>query len=99
MLYSFIPCRFVSVGPRLSSFLLDDEDDDLDMSECKTLIPIRDDQTLQVCGYPLHDLQTKHLTQLPPEIVFAEYGVQVIVLSFLAPSLIIFSSPEHKELR
>ena len=73
------------MGPRLSSFLLDDEDDHLDLSESKTLIPIRDDQTLQVCGYPLHDLDSKHLTQLPPEVVFAEYGVQVSSIWFFNP--------------
>ena len=70
--------RFVSIGPRLSSFLLDcDEDNLLSVSDCATLLPVRTDQSIQLCGYPLHDLDPDLLTQIPPHIVFNEYGVQV----------------------
>ena len=70
-------CRFVSVGPRLSSFLIDLTEDDLNMADTSTLLPIRSDQTLQICGYPLHDVYQNLLDKLPPQVVFNEYGVQV----------------------
>ena len=70
--------RFVSVGPRLSSFLLDvDEDNELNVTDCATMLPLRSDQTIQLCAYPLHDLNPATLSQLPPHLVFNEYGVQV----------------------
>ncbi|XP_052768844.1 uncharacterized protein LOC128209056 isoform X2 [Mya arenaria] len=77
----FLTCfgynQFVSVGPRLSSFLLDvDAEEELSLSDCSTLLPVRSDQTLQLCGYPLHDLDKHLFAQIPPHIVFNEYGVQ-----------------------
>lgn len=69
--------RFVSVGPRLSSFLLDvDDDGELSVVDCATMLPVRSDQSIQLCGYPLHDLDPRLLSQLPPHLVFNEYGVQ-----------------------
>ncbi|XP_060562168.1 uncharacterized protein LOC132721814 [Ruditapes philippinarum] len=77
----FLTCfsfnQFVSVGPRLSSFLLDvDEDNELNVTDCATMLPVRSHQTIQLCGYPLHDLNPNTLSQLPPHLVFNEYGVQ-----------------------
>ncbi|KAL4238827.1 hypothetical protein ACF0H5_003534 [Mactra antiquata] len=81
MFQDFLTCftfnRFISVGPRLSSFLLDvDDDNELSVTDCTTMLPIRSDQTLQLCAYPLHDLDKHVLTQIPPHLVFNEYGVQ-----------------------
>lgn len=68
----------MSVGPRLSSFLLDvDDENELSVSDCATMLPVPTDRTIQLCGYPLHDLDPNILSQLPPHIVFNEYGVQV----------------------
>lgn len=77
----FLTCfsfnQFVSVGPRLSSFLLDvDDENELSVSDCATMLPVRTEQTVQLCGYPLHDLDPNTLSQLPPHLVFNEYGVQ-----------------------
>ncbi|XP_053390843.1 uncharacterized protein LOC128553692 [Mercenaria mercenaria] len=78
----FLTCfsfnEFVSVGPRLSTFLLDvDEDNELNVSDCATMLPVRSDQTIQLYGYPLHDLNPNTLSQLHPHyLVFNEYGVQ-----------------------
>lgn len=71
--------RFVSCGPRLSSFLLDtsEQEEALDISDANKYVPLGRDQTLQLCGYPIHDLPTSVLQQLPPHIVFKEYGVKV----------------------
>lgn len=84
-LLSLFASSFVSCGPRLSSFLLNltGEDERLDISEVGKFIPIGRDQTLQLCGYPLHDLSTSVLQQLPPHIVFNEYGVKVGLSFFL----------------
>ena len=72
--------RFVSVGPRLSSFLIDLNEDDINMADCSTMLPVRTDQTLQICGYPLRDVPQNLLDRLPPHVVFNEYGVQVCLL-------------------
>ena len=72
----------MSCGPRLSSFLLDtSEEEALDVSDASKYVPLGRDQTLQLCGYPIHDLSTSMLQQLPPNIVFNEYGVKVSLLS------------------
>lgn len=47
------------------------------MTDCSTMLPVRTDQTLQICGYPLHDISQNLLDKLPPQVVFNEYGVQV----------------------
>ncbi|KAL8606628.1 hypothetical protein ACOMHN_025727 [Nucella lapillus] len=77
-LSSFLLDAFVSCGPRLSSFLLDTSsgDDQVDVSEACKVVPLGRDHTLQLCGYPLHDLSTPALQHLPPNIVFNEYGVK-----------------------
>ena len=68
----------MSCGPRLSSFLLDtSEEEALDVSDASKYVPLGRDQTLQLCGYPVHDLSTAMLQQLPPNVVFNEYGVKV----------------------
>lgn len=68
---------FVSAGPRLSSFILGQaEDDELGVSDIQRYLPIMSHQTLQLCGYPLHDLSTVHLQHLPPSLVFNEYAVK-----------------------
>ncbi|XP_076442258.1 uncharacterized protein LOC143281142 isoform X2 [Babylonia areolata] len=74
----FSHAEFVSCGPRLSSFLLDTScgEDQVDVSEAAKMVPLGRDQTLQLCGYPLHHLSTPALQQLPPNIVFNEYGVK-----------------------
>ena len=73
----------MSVGPRLSSFLIDLNEDDISMTDCSTMLPVRTDQTLQICGYPLRDVPQNLLDRLPPHVVFNEYGVQVRLFSFL----------------
>ncbi|XP_046371371.2 uncharacterized protein LOC124145584 isoform X2 [Haliotis rufescens] len=76
----FVTCcshsEFVSAGPRLSSFLLDVTDDYLNVNDASRYLPVSRDQTLQLCGYPLHGLSTSLLQQLPPHIVFNEFGVK-----------------------
>ncbi|KAK7502764.1 hypothetical protein BaRGS_00006014 [Batillaria attramentaria] len=86
LLYSifsdFLACfshaDFVSCGPRLSSFLLDTsgEGDMVDVSDASKYVPLGRDQTLQLCGYPIHDLSSSMLQHLPPNVVFNEYGVK-----------------------
>ncbi|XP_012944389.1 uncharacterized protein LOC101864485 [Aplysia californica] len=76
----FLACfphaQFVSAGPRLSTFLLDSSEDNLSVGDVQRFLPIASNQTLQLCGYPLHDLGTSMLQQLPPGIVFKEYAVK-----------------------
>lgn len=69
--------RFVSAGPRLSSFILDQTEDNLGVGDVMRYLPIASHQMLQLCGYPLHDLNTNLLQQLPPGIIFKEYAVKV----------------------
>ena len=79
----FVSCyiRFVSCGPRLSGLLVntsaEDEQDLVDVSDASKYVPLGRDQTLQLCAYPIHGLSTSLLQQLPPHIVFNEYGVKV----------------------
>ncbi|KAL5009145.1 hypothetical protein ScPMuIL_014726 [Solemya velum] len=73
----FSSADFVSLGPRLSSFILDTTDDgDLNVNDANKLLPLTGDQTLQLCGYPLHDLDPQLLHHLPPHIALTEFGVQ-----------------------
>ncbi|GFR59922.1 tankyrase-1 [Elysia marginata] len=68
---------FISAGPRLSSFILgQSEDDEPGVSDIQRYLPILSHQTLQLCGYPLHDLSTVYLQHLPPSLVFNEYAVK-----------------------
>uniref|UniRef100_A0A2C9LRB7 Uncharacterized protein n=1 Tax=Biomphalaria glabrata TaxID=6526 RepID=A0A2C9LRB7_BIOGL len=67
---------FVSVGPRLSSFLLDQSDDTLAVDDFMRYLPISSHQTLQLCSYPLHELTTNLLQQLPPNVIFQEYAIK-----------------------
>ncbi|RUS72323.1 hypothetical protein EGW08_019915 [Elysia chlorotica] len=68
---------FVSAGPRLSSFILGQtEEDGPGISDIQRYLPILSHQTLQLCGYPLHDLSTAFLQHLPPSLVFNEYAVK-----------------------
>ncbi|XP_064600438.1 uncharacterized protein LOC135466719 [Liolophura sinensis] len=74
---SFTQADFVSVGPRLSSFILDTPDDEtLNVSDALKFLPIGRHQTMMLCGYPLHDLDPILLQQLPPDLIFMQYGVQ-----------------------
>jgi hypothetical protein len=41
------------------------------------LLPIRRDQIINICGYPLHGIDSELLMHLPPDIVISEYGIQV----------------------
>lgn len=78
ILYSFSPLyRFVSLGPRLSSFVLDTDDGNLDISDSMKLLPLHGDKTIQICGYPLHGLDTKLLFDIPPNVLINEYGIEV----------------------
>ncbi|KAJ8308848.1 hypothetical protein KUTeg_013722 [Tegillarca granosa] len=76
----FVSCfpdaEFLSLGPRLSSFMLSNEDDVLDVTDAVKLLPVLSNHTLQLCGYPLHDLDSTLLQQLPPNIVINEYGIK-----------------------
>lgn len=73
----FIFYRFVSLGPRLSSFVIDSDNRLLDVSDAMKLLPIRRDQIINICGYPLHGMDSELLMHLPPDIVISEYGIQV----------------------
>lgn len=75
------PHSFVSVGPRLSSFLLDQSDDTLAVDDFMRYLPISSHQTLQLCSYPLHELTTNLLQQLPPNVIFQEYAIKVNIIS------------------
>ena len=69
---------FVGAGPRLSSFLIDINDDAMMSAEdINRLIPLASHQTLQMCAYVIHD-STEALPTFPPNMVLAEYGFQVI---------------------
>ncbi|XP_059160315.1 uncharacterized protein LOC131943943 [Physella acuta] len=76
----FLSCfgqaEFVSAGPRLSSFLLEQTEESLGVDDVLRHLPIGSHQTLQLCGYPLHDLTTNLLQQLPPGLIFKEYAVK-----------------------
>ncbi|XP_041351474.1 uncharacterized protein LOC121370371 [Gigantopelta aegis] len=72
----FSNAEFVSVGPRLSSFVLDTSDENVIMDDSTKFLPSGSEKTLQLCSYPLHDLATNLLQQLPPHIIFNEYGVE-----------------------
>lgn len=69
--------RFISLGPRLSSFILDADDGGLDTSDSLKLLPLHWDKTIQICGYPLHGLDTKLLFDIPPNVLINEYGIEV----------------------
>lgn len=73
----FLLCRFVSLGPRLSSFVLDTDDGSLDTSDAIKLLPLSGDKTIQICGYPLHGMDTKLLFGIPPNVLISEYGIEV----------------------
>lgn len=76
-LVCFSHVEFVSCGPRLSSFLLNTAQEDLlDMSDVAKYIPLGRDQMLQLCAYPIHNLSTSLMQQLPPHVVFNEFGVE-----------------------
>ncbi|OWF38604.1 uncharacterized protein LOC110466050 [Mizuhopecten yessoensis] len=76
----FLSCfpdsQFVSLGPRLSSFVLDTEEGQLDITDCVKMLPLSQHHTIQLCGYPLHELNTELVQQLPPNVVINEYGIQ-----------------------
>ena len=69
----------MSCGPRLSSFLLDvsAEANTIDASEANKFLPLLHTQTLQLCGYPVHDVSMAMLQNFPPHIILNEYGVKV----------------------
>lgn len=73
----FLLYRFVSLGPRLSSFVLDTDDGSLDTSDAIKLLPLSGDKTIQICGYPLHGMDTKLLFGIPPNVLISEYGIEV----------------------
>ncbi|XP_048734927.2 uncharacterized protein LOC125650577 [Ostrea edulis] len=72
----FQNAQFVSLGPRLSSFVLDTDDGNLDISDSMKLLPLHGDKTIQICGYPLHGLDTKLLFDIPPNVLINEYGIE-----------------------
>jgi len=74
---SIFPTRFISLGPRLSSFVLDTDDEMIDVSDALKILPLGSEHTIQLCGYPLHELDKSLLQQLPPNIVINEYGIEV----------------------
>lgn len=73
----YIMFRFVSLGPRLSSFVIDTENNVLDVTDAVKLLPLRHNQILNICGYPLHGMDSELLIHLPPDVVISEYGIQV----------------------
>ncbi|XP_061172833.1 uncharacterized protein LOC133182124 [Saccostrea echinata] len=73
---TFQYAQFVSLGPRLSSFVLDADDGSLDTSDSIKLLPLQGDRTIQICGYPLHGLDTKLLFDIPPNVLISEYGIE-----------------------
>lgn len=73
----FFSPRFVSLGPRLSSFVIETDDGVLDVTDAVKLLPIKHHQILNICGYPLHGMDSELLTHLPPDVVISEYGIQV----------------------
>lgn len=73
---NFQNAQFVSLGPRLSSFVLDTEDGSLDTSDSIKLLPLSGDKTIQICGYPLHGMDTKLLFGIPPNVLISEYGIE-----------------------
>merc|ERR1719239_13511 len=75
-LICFPYAQFVSAGPRLSSFLLDTSEDSISLVDIPRFLPVGSNQTLLLCGYPLHDLNPSLLQQLPPNVVFKEYAVK-----------------------
>jgi hypothetical protein len=41
------------------------------------LLPLHGQKTIQICGYPLHGLDTKLLFDIPPNVLISEYGIEV----------------------
>ncbi|CAG2189907.1 unnamed protein product [Mytilus edulis] len=72
----FTDSQFVSLGPRLSSFVIDTENNVLDVTDAVKLLPLRHNQILNICGYPLHGMDSELLIHLPPDVVISEYGIQ-----------------------
>lgn len=89
-LFFFLLYRFVSLGPRLSSFVLDTEDGSLDTSDSIKLLPLSGDKTIQICGYPLHGMDTKLLFGIPPNVLISEYGIEVQLKHKFASSFFFF---------
>ena len=80
-------CIFVfsvlCLGPRLSSLLVDISDDGIpNTSDAFQLLPISPDQTLQLCAYVFHE-SPDSLQHFPPNTIIAEYGFQVVILTFI----------------
>lgn len=72
----FTNSDFINIGPRLSSFILDCPDNEsISIGDAAKFLPIKD-KMLLICGYPLHELKPQLLQQLPPHLMFAEYGMQ-----------------------
>lgn len=88
--FFFLLYRFVSLGPRLSSFVLDTEDGSLDTSDSIKLLPLSGDKTIQICGYPLHGMDTKLLFGIPPNVLISEYGIEVQLKHKFAYSFFFF---------
>lgn len=72
--------------------MLDTDDGSLDTSDSLKLLPLSGDKTIQICGYPLHGMDTKLLFGIPPNVLISEYGIEVHVQFKHRPVYYSFSS-------
>ncbi|XP_064621643.1 uncharacterized protein LOC135484263 isoform X2 [Lineus longissimus] len=73
----FVSTRFISLGPRMSSFLLDTtEDDALVLDDAQKLLPLLRSHTPQVCAFVFHENLEAMQDIIPPDMMLLEFGFQ-----------------------
>ena len=68
----------MSLGPRLSSFLLDtNEEDDLVLENARRLLPLLRSQVQQICAFVFHENLDAIKDNIPANMMLLEFGFQV----------------------
>lgn len=66
--------KTIHLGPRLTSLVVNIENETLKMDDARTYVPVSQEQVLCICAYVLRDNGLEILQQLPPNTALAEYG-------------------------
>ena len=87
--FCFIYLRTVSVGPRLSSLMLDiTEEGQATLDEARRTLCLPPDVTVELCAFVLHDSMNL-LTDFPFNTKLSEYGFLVIYKNYYVPKTFI----------